>query len=116
MRWANVRTIFCREVRDQVRDQPALFMVFVLPILLYPILVMGMIQVRIAFEDKPREVILLGAQYLPDTPALLNANRDGFNPELYEGTASLGKLRVRVEPSPSNWDNPSASRVGIRQG
>jgi sodium transport system permease protein len=116
MRWANVRTIFCREVRDQVRDQRTLFMVFVLPILLYPILVMGMIQVRIAFEDKPREVILLGAQYLPDTPALLNANRDGFNPELYEGTASLGKLRVRVEPSPSNWDNPGASRVGIRQG
>ena len=75
MRWANVRTIFCREVRDQVRDQRTLFMVFVLPILLYPILVMGMIQVRIAFEDKPREVILVGAQYLPETPALLNANR-----------------------------------------
>jgi sodium transport system permease protein len=116
MRWANVRTIFCREVRDQIRDQRTLFMVFVLPILLYPILVMGMIQVRIAFEEKPREVILLGAQYLPNTPPLLNATRDGFNPGLAEGTGALGRLRVRVEPDSSPWATPGASRVGIRQG
>ena len=38
MRWSNVLVIFRREVRDQVRDRRTLFMIFVLPILLYPIL------------------------------------------------------------------------------
>ena len=37
-RWPNVWTIFRREVRDQLRDRRTLFMVFALPLLLYPIL------------------------------------------------------------------------------
>ena len=54
MRWSNVAVIFRREVRDQVRDRRTLFMIFVLPILLYPILGIGVIQFAAALEEKPR--------------------------------------------------------------
>ena len=44
IRWRNVWTIFRREARDQLRDRRTLFMVFVLPLLLYPILGIGILQ------------------------------------------------------------------------
>ena len=44
MRWSNLFIIFRREVRDQIRDRRTLFMIFVLPILLYPILGIGVIK------------------------------------------------------------------------
>ena len=46
MRWSNLFVIFRREVRDQIRDRRTLFMIFVLPILLYPILGIGVHPVR----------------------------------------------------------------------
>ena len=44
MRWSTISVIFRREVRDQLRDKRTLFMIFVLPILLYPILGIGMVK------------------------------------------------------------------------
>ena len=38
MNFTNVRLILAREVRDQLRDRRTLFMIFVLPVLLYPLL------------------------------------------------------------------------------
>ena len=52
--------IFRREVRDQIRDRRTLFMIFVLPILLYPILGIGMVQFAAALEQKPRMVVVVG--------------------------------------------------------
>ena len=40
----NVRLIFLREVRDQLRDRRTLFMIAVLPLLLYPSLGVGVMQ------------------------------------------------------------------------
>ena len=58
-------------------------MIFVLPILLYPILGIGVVQFSAAFEQKPRTVLVVGAGNLPESPALLNAKRDGFAPPLF---------------------------------
>ena len=44
LRWSNLKVIFGREVRDQIRDRRTLFMIFVLPILLYPMLGFGFIK------------------------------------------------------------------------
>ncbi len=41
MRRSTILVIFRREVRDQLRDRRTLFMIFVLPLLLYPILGIG---------------------------------------------------------------------------
>ena len=44
MRWSIVRLIWARELRDQLRDRRTVFMVVVLPLLLYPILGFGLLQ------------------------------------------------------------------------
>ena len=75
MRWSNLLIIFRREVRDQIRDRRTLFMIFVLPILLYPILGIGVIQFAAALEQKPRIVVVVGAEYLPKAPPLLESER-----------------------------------------
>lgn len=116
MRWQNVRTIFRREVRDQVRDRRTLFMVFALPILLYPVLGLGVVQFTQAFQDKPREVVVVGAEFLPPAPQLLNERRDGFSPDLVRDLGFAGALRVRCEPKSSVWGTEPGSRLGIRQG
>ena len=50
MSWSNLFVIFRREVLDQLRDRRTLFMIFVFPILLYPILGFGIIQATAARE------------------------------------------------------------------
>ena len=71
MKARNVGLIFRREVVDQLRDRRTLFMIFVLPILLYPILGYGVTVLSTAFEQKPRRVGVVGAGHLPADPPLL---------------------------------------------
>src|SRR4051795_10294473 len=97
VRWSNVWVILRREVRDQARDRRTLFMIFVLPILLYPILGIGIVQFSAAFEQKPRTVMVVGAEHLPPDPPLLNAERDGFNRSLFDTPDEATKLLVRTE-------------------
>ena len=115
-RWANVATIFRREVRDQIRDRRTLFMVFVLPLLLYPMLGIGVLQLSTAFEAKPRTVVVVGAENLPAIPALLNPTREGFNPALFSRPKDAERLHVRVEPANTPWLRPDAIRTGIQGG
>ena len=53
MNWSNVKLILTREIRDQLRDRRTLFMMFVLPILLYPLLGMLFLQIQQFRQDKP---------------------------------------------------------------
>ena len=99
MRWSNLFIIFRREVRDQIRDRRTLFMIFVLPILLYPILGIGVTKFAMALEQKPRAVVVVGAEYLPQSPALLNPTGDGFNPALFDTPAEAERMVVRQEPA-----------------
>lgn len=92
MSWANVRLIFFREVRDQVRDRRTLFMIVVLPILLYPALGIGLVQLTVLFTEAPRKVMIVGEQYLPDHPPLVQGDR--FAPELFEHEADAELLVV----------------------
>jgi sodium transport system permease protein len=115
MRWSNVWTIFRREVRDQARDRRTLFMVFVLPILLYPLLGMGILQVAFSKPDPPREVIVLGAEFLPESPGLLTATKDGFLPEFFENPADAEKLKLKIEAAGSEWERSTVRQYGIRE-
>jgi sodium transport system permease protein len=71
LNWTNVRLVFLREVRDQLRDRRTLFMIFVLPILLYPLLGMSLFQVAQFVREQSTRVLVIGAHGLPDSPALL---------------------------------------------
>ncbi|QDT47172.1 ABC-2 family transporter protein [Symmachiella dynata] len=92
--WKNVKLIFMRELRDQLRDRRTLFMIIVLPLLLYPGLGIGMVQLTVLFSEQPRTVVILGDNNLsPQTlPPLLEG--DGFARDLFSDSADAAKLRV----------------------
>src|SRR5438128_873418 len=65
MRWSIIRLIWLRELRDQLRDRRTLFMIAVLPLLLYPILGLALIEFAVSFVDKPSIVGIVGSEHLP---------------------------------------------------
>jgi sodium transport system permease protein len=65
MRWSIVRLIWVRELRDQLRDRRTLFMIAVLPLLIYPLAGFGMVQMVFGFLKKQNPVGIVGAEHLP---------------------------------------------------
>ena len=68
MRWSIIRLIWLREMRDQLRDRRTLFMIAVLPLLLYPVLGYGVLQFALGFREKPSVigvVVAPGCQQFP---------------------------------------------------
>jgi sodium transport system permease protein len=65
MRSTIIRLIFYRELRDQLRDRRTIFMIVVLPLLLYPVLGIGIVQFAIGFAEKPNIIGIAGSQFLP---------------------------------------------------
>src|SRR5439155_15585591 len=76
MRWTVIRLIFCRELRDQLRDRRTIFMIVVLPLLLYPVFGMGVVQFAVGFAEKSARIGIAGSQYLPP----LTPKSGGFSP------------------------------------
>lgn len=71
MKWSHIKLIFRRELRDQLRDRRTLFMIAVLPVLLYPLLGMTFMQVAQFLEEHPTKIWVIGAEQLPETPLLI---------------------------------------------
>jgi sodium transport system permease protein len=70
MRWSIIRLIWLRELRDQLRDRRTVFMIAVLPILLYPIAGFGVMQLALGFLNQGSAVGLIGTDnLLPWTPS-----------------------------------------------
>src|SRR5438874_1190829 len=65
MRWSIIRLIWFRELRDQLRDRRTVFMIVVLPILLYPILGVGVLQFALGFLKQESTVGIYGSANLP---------------------------------------------------
>ena len=109
MNWTNIKLVFLREVRDQLRDRRTLFMVAVLPLLLYPALGMGMFQMTTLFSEQPRTVVILGADDLPE-PALIQNGR--FQADYFEFRPDADKLHVITDsaPPPPSDDGAAPSR------
>ncbi len=96
MNWQNVKLIFLREVRDQLRDRRTLFMIAVLPLLLYPAMGIGMLQMTLLFTEQPRTVVILGEKHLPP-PQLLEG--DKFVSNWFLNPADADKLKVITDTS-----------------
>lgn len=71
MSWNNIRLIYLRELRDQLRDRRTLFTIVVLPLLMYPLLAMVWCQMQQFLKERPSKVLIIGAESLPDNPQLL---------------------------------------------
>lgn len=93
MKWINVRLIWAREVRDQLRDRRTIFTIAVLPLLLYPLLGMTFLQITQFMKEHPTRIWLIGAAALPDDPPLLAGGH--FSEEFcFEDEARLLKMTV----------------------
>jgi sodium transport system permease protein len=97
MTWKNVKLIFLRELRDQLRDRRTLFMVAVLPLMLYPALGVGMTGMMANYSEQERTVAIVGAADLPPPP-LLDPNRpDRFLAEYFDNGNEVDMVRVITE-------------------
>lgn len=111
MNWRNVKLIFLREVRDQLRDRRTLFMVAILPLLLYPALGVGSMQLMAMFSDQTRTVALLGSKNLPQ-PDLLDSN--GIAPAWFRSESDASRLRV-VTDSPRPGATPEQDEKSLKR-
>jgi len=126
MNGSNVRLILAREIRDQVRDRRTLFMIFVLPILLYPLLGMSFFQVAQFLEEKPSRVLMVGAKGVSDAadlPSLVDPQRmNRFDVRLFSDPVQVGLLELSFAPEeprdgPEEREEPwRAARRAVQAG
>lgn len=105
MSWKNVKLIFLREVRDQLRDRRTLFMITILPVLLYPMLGLGMVEMMLTFSEQKRTVVILNADELPEAPAFLDEN--GIAEQWFSGGAE-DSARLQIIADNQKHELPAA--------
>jgi len=79
MRSRTVRLIAAKELLDTVRDRRTLFVAFILPLLLYPALLIGMTQIlsatRANLEEKKQKILIDGGGSLEEFTAALREEK-----------------------------------------
>lgn len=105
LHWQNVRWILTREMRDQLRDRRTLFIILVLPVLLYPLMGVAFFQVSQFMQEKTTKVLLVGARDLDGLPALLENNH--FAERLFSSPQRARLLEVHfLSDEPREGDAP----------
>ena len=106
MNFRNVKLILSREVRDQLRDRRTLFMVFVLPVLLYPMLGVCFLQVQQLTRQQRYHVWIVGISDVEEFGLVPMLDRNGpgdqFSPELISDPRQLQLAFARAEPEPGS--------------
>ena len=126
MNWSNVKLILVRELRDQARDRRTIFMIAVLPILLYPLLGMSMFQVAQFMKEKSSRVLVAGVSGLVgrnDLPPLLDPkDTRRFDVGLFADLGQDQLLDVTLfSDEPGRQQGPSGDiaetvRILVREG
>ena len=75
MSLTNVKLIYLRELRDQLRDRRTLFTIFILPLMLYPLLGMSVFQVQQFLKENHSKVRIIGTAALPAEPKLIEGHK-----------------------------------------
>jgi sodium transport system permease protein len=117
MNWTNVKLIWQREVRDQLRDRRTVFTIVVLPVLLYPLLGMVFLQIAQFMKEHPTPIRLIGTESLPTTPALIEAGhfRAEFCPPAEARLLTL-TIESRLPAGLSPDTLPQAAQRDIQNG
>src|SRR5580704_15494152 len=97
MNWSNVKLILQREVRDQLRDRRTLFLIAVLPLLLYPLLGMSFFQVTQFMREHAIRVLVIGAPVSTELPPLVEQDR--FAARLFSDPITSQNVQVTLQPS-----------------
>ncbi len=109
MRWSNIKLILMREIRDQLRDRRTLFMIAVLPLLLYPLLGMSFFQVTQFMRDHAIRVLVVGAPQGAGLPPLVEEER--FAHGLFTDESQLRLLQVTSQPLPPDVGQPRTASL-----
>ncbi|MEE2990734.1 MAG: ABC transporter permease subunit/CPBP intramembrane protease [Planctomycetota bacterium] len=107
MRWVNIKWIFLREIRDQLRDRRTIFAILVLPVLMYPLMGMMFLQITQFVQEHPTKVLLIGTANLPDDPKLIE--EEHFSGAYCDSQERL-LLDLAIEPVQQEG-NPDAARA-----
>jgi sodium transport system permease protein len=104
MSWRNVRLIYGREIRDQLRDRRTLFMIAVLPLLLYPLLGMSVFQLSQFLRKNEPKILVIGSEQLAedvDVPPLFENGK--FAADLFNDPSEAERLDLEfVESNEKN--------------
>jgi sodium transport system permease protein len=100
MQWRNIRLIFLREIRDQLRDRRTLFMIAVLPLILYPLLGMSVFQLSQFLRKSEPNILVIGSEQLDASGTLPPLFQDGrFAAELFSNPAAAAQFNVEFRKS-----------------
>jgi sodium transport system permease protein len=95
MQLKNVKLIYFREMRDQLRDRRTLFLIAVLPLLLYPLLGMSFFQLSQFLQKHDSTVLVLGAEQLKEIdwlPPLIDGDR--FDGALFDDITQQQGIKI----------------------
>src|SRR5690606_34326523 len=120
----NVKLVYMREMRDQLRDRRTLFLIAVLPLLLYPLLGMSFFQLSQFLRNNASKVLVIGEQQLGESdwlPTLLEDDR--FVGKWFASIEESNTLEIvrpeaiwQDEPIPQGERLLDAARQAIEQG
>lgn len=116
MNWSKIRLVFLREFRDQLRDRRTLFTVLVLPLLLYPLMAIVVMQVSQFMREHPTYVQLIGSPASVRLPPLLEGT--AFHPQLLSPRESrLLVLSLQELETPNDRKQSlAAARRSVQSG
>lgn len=99
MNWRHIQLIYHREMRDQLRDRRTLFTIAVLPMLLYPLIGLLMMQVAQFNREYSVRIRVVGQDNWPKNLPLIDQQRHLV---ALPGTRALGRLiEFTTEPWPT---------------
>ncbi|MEO8272052.1 MAG: ABC transporter permease subunit, partial [Aureliella sp.] len=111
MNWKHVHLIFLREMNDQLRDRRTLFTIAILPMLLYPLLGMLMMQIAQFHREYTVSIRVVGAENWPAQSPLLDAHNQLIP---LPGLEKLTRL-VEIEAVPWPGDKSPEARAKLEQ-
>ena len=116
MKWANIKLICARELRDQLRDRRTLFTILILPLVLYPLLGMTYLQVAQFLKDSPTRIWIIGTENLPQDEALrlLDSNGKNFNKSLFP-ESEPSRLSIKANKELPKTVTPETLATHARQ-
>lgn len=98
--------LFRRELIDQWRDRRTLLTVIFLPLLLYPILGLGMLQMMQFMGEKPTRVVVVGGQHLTANDS--EATTPLFGPEGWNADLLMGNAKDLSQLEHIEFSDPAA--------
>ena len=114
MNWNHIKLIVSREIRDQLRDRRTIFVIAILPLLLYPLLGMSFLQVAQFMRESATRVWVIGADQLPEDPALLVAK--SFRNDLLLQPSDERLFEVNLDPLEPGSDVKEVANAAISGG